>query len=195
MLNSLTKKAALLTAVATSLIFGSAAAAAPAPKIGLVDFKAAVEQSKAGKQEQDMYEGMKKQIESILQEKDEEFQRLSKNLKDEDFRDSQKPEALEKMEEQYRSLGQELAQAQSHYYQTLQQANFKIVQKLAELVGQASTTVAENEGLDLILNTDQAFYNAPTLDVTEKVVAQMDKLASDEVAKAAADAPSTSGAQ
>ncbi len=154
-------------------------------KIGLVNFKEAIEKSKLGKQEQEMYENMKKQIETILSEKEEEFQKIAKNLKDEDFRDSQKPEALKKMQEQYQQLGTELAQGQQQYYQALQQANFKILQRIAEIVSKASKKVASDKSLDLILNDDNSFYNSPRLDVTPDVIKEMDRIAAEELKDAA----------
>ena len=39
-------------------------------KIGVVNFKLAVEESKAGKQEQTNFESLKKQMESVLEEKE-----------------------------------------------------------------------------------------------------------------------------
>lgn len=154
-------------------------------KIGLVNFKEAIEKSKLGKQEQEMYENMKKQIETILSEKEEEFQKIQKKLQDEDFRDTQKPEALKKMQEQYQQLGTELAQGQQQYYQALQQANFKILQRIADIVSKASKKVAEDKGLDLILNDDNAFYNSPKLDVTSAVITEMDNIAAEELKNAA----------
>lgn len=179
---------ALCLGLAMPLAFGSLASLSAANgnvKIGLVNFKEVIEESKIGKQEQSMYENMKKQIESILKEKEEEFTKLSKKLGDEDFRDSQNKEALDKMEQQYRQLGQELAQGQNQYYQALQQANFKILQRLAEVVSKASKKVAEKKNLDLILNDDNAFYNSSNLDVTKDVITEMDAIAEEELKEAA----------
>jgi len=166
------------------LAFGFATAASAAEtnlRVGLVNFKQVIEKSKLGKQEQEMYENMKKQIESILTEKQEEFTKITKKLEDEDFRDSQKPEALKKLEDQYRQLGQELAQGQNQYYQALQQANFKILQRIADVVSKASEEVATAKNLDLILNDDNAFFNSKNLDVTEDVIAQMNIISENEL--------------
>jgi len=166
------------------LTFGTftvACAAESNLRIGLVNFKEVIESSKIGKQEQEMYENMKKQIESILTEKQDEFTKIAKKLEDEDFRDSQKPEAIKKLEDQYRQLGQELAQGQNQYYQALQQANFKILQRIAEVVAKASEEVASTKNLDLILNDDNAFFNSKNLDVTKEVIAQMDIISEQEL--------------
>jgi len=159
-------------------------------RIGLVNFKEVIETSKIGKQEQAMNENMKKQIESILTEKQDEFTKIAKKLEDEDFRDSQKPEAIKKLEDQYRQLGQELAQGQNQYYQALQQANFKILQRIAEVVAKASEEVASSKELDLILNDDNAFFNSKNLDVTKDVIAQMDVISEQELKDAVNNADS-----
>jgi len=170
--------------------FTAATAAESNLRIGLVNFKEVIETSKIGKQEQEMYENMKKQIESILTEKQDEFTKISKKLEDEDFRDSQKPEAIKKLEDQYRQLGQELAQGQNQYYQALQQANFKILQRIAEVVAKASEEVASSKDLDLILNDDNAFFNSKKLDVTKDVIAQMDVISEQELKDALNNADS-----
>jgi len=175
------------------VVFGCVTVASAAEnnvRVGLVNFKNVIEKSKIGKQEQEMYENMKKQIESILTEKQEEFTKISKKLEDEDFRESQKPEALKKLEEQYRQLGQELAQGQSQYYQALQQANFKILQRIAEVVSKASEEVAKQKNLDLILNDDNAFFNSSNLDVTDEVISQMDIISEKELKDAVSNSNS-----
>jgi outer membrane protein len=190
------KKNIAKVALALALPFAASAPLSAAPvagnsislKVGVVNFRKAVEESKLGKQEQEMLENMKKQVESILKEKGEEFQKLSGKLQDEDFRESQKPDALQKMEQQYQQLGQELQQAQGQYYQAMQQQNMRIIQRLAEVVSKASERVADTRKLDLVLNDDNAFFSAPGLDITKDVVAEMDLLAEDELKDAAKNA-------
>lgn len=165
------KQIFLITALAVSCTLS----AAEIPKIGLVNFKKAVEDSKFGKHEQETFEMMKKQMESIIGEKEKTFTETAKKMEDDDYKDSLSHEAQEKLENQYRSLGQELAQAQNQYYQALQQANYKILSELAGAVSKASTKIAEDKKFDIVMNDDNMFYHAPSLDITADVVTEMDK--------------------
>ena len=64
-----------------------------APVIAVVDFKACVEKSKLGLQEQASLESMKKQMETILQEKEKKLTELSAKFNDLDYLDSLSPDA------------------------------------------------------------------------------------------------------
>jgi len=150
-------------------------------KVGLVNFRGAVEKSELGKKEQETFEMMKNQMESIIKEKESSFQDVAKKMQDEDYRDSLAPDALEKMEKQYQTLGQELSQAQNQYFQALQQANYKILQKISEIVSNAAEKVARDKGLDLVLNDENSFYKSPNLDITDAVVVEMDKIYKEEL--------------
>lgn len=145
-------------------------------RFGVVNFKTCVEQSKMGKQEQANFEGMKKKMESILEEKEKTLTDMSNKLDDPDYLDSLSPEAETEMKRKFRSLSQELSQIQAQYMQTLQQANFKIVQEITNTIGEASKKVAEKFGLDVMLNDEGTFYYAPSFDISKEVVAIMDEM-------------------
>lgn len=145
-------------------------------KIGVVNFKLVVEESKYGKLEQSNFETLKKQMESILEEKEKSLSEISAKFNDPDYVDSLSPEAENELKHKFRVLNQELGQIQGQYYQTLNQANMKILQKLNEIVAQASGKIAKENQLDLILNEDGGFYYSPTLDISRKVIAALDAL-------------------
>lgn len=144
------------------------------PKIALVNFKTCVEKSKIGKQEQTNFENMKKQMEDVLAEKEKSLKELSGKFSDEDYLDSLSSEAEAELKHKFRSLNQELGQHQQQFYQVLQQANFKIVQKINDEINEASKSVAKTKSLDLIINEEGAFYFNPVLDISEDVVKVMD---------------------
>jgi outer membrane protein len=146
-----------------------------APKVGIVSFKSCVEQSKIGKQEQANFEGLKKQMESVLAEKEKSLNDMASKFNDPDYLDSLSPEAETELKRKFRGLNQEIAQQQNQYMQTLQQTNFKVVQKLQDQVTKAATIVAKNEKLDLILNDEGTFYFAPALNISDKIVGILDK--------------------
>ena len=162
-----------LIALALCLSFISSATAAE--NLGVVNFKRAVENSRVGKHEKETFEGLKSQIESILQEKEKTLVELSKQVNDPDHLDSLSPEAEKELGEKFMRLNQEFSQVQNQYYQTLQQANMKIVQKLSEQIGRASEKVAIKKDLAFVLNDENCFYCKSSLDVTDEVIKAMDQ--------------------
>lgn len=143
-------------------------------KVGVVNFKDVVEHSKYGKLEQSNFEMLKKQMESVLEEKEKTLTEISNKFNDPDYIDSLSSDAELELKHKFRMINQELGQIQSQYYQTLNQANMKILQKLNELVSKASTTIAKENRFDLILNDDGGFYYSPELDISKKIIAALD---------------------
>ncbi|MBA3957725.1 MAG: OmpH family outer membrane protein [Parachlamydiaceae bacterium] len=176
----------ILTA-AVLLIVPVTAAEAPANvKVRVVNFKKCAEHSKLGKQEQASFEAVKKQMETVLSEKEKILNEMATKFEDADFLDSLSPEAETEMKRKFRTLNQEYSQLQQQYIQALQQTNFKIVQKLSEGVAKAATTVAQQLKIDLILNDEFAFFAAPGLDVSNEIIAALDQIF-DQEARAASD--------
>lgn len=144
-------------------------------KIGVINFKQAVEQSKLGKQEQASFEALKKQAEQVLQEKEKQMTAIGAKLDDPDYMDSLSPEAEAELKHKFRVLNQDLAQQQQQLYQTLSQANFKIVQKLTEAVNQAAQKLAADKKLDIIVNEDACFFFSKSLDRTADAIKILDE--------------------
>ena len=144
------------------------------PVIRIVNFKTAVENSKLGKKEQEAFEGLKGQMEKVVEEKQKELNEIASKLDDADYVDSLTPEAETEMKRKFRAMNQEFVGMQNQYYQLLQQANVKIVQKIAETVSKASETVAKNNQFDIVLNEDGSFFNNPAFDISDLVVKEMD---------------------
>lgn len=143
-------------------------------KIGVVNFKRIVESSKYGKEEQAHFETLKKQMESVLEEKDKTLNEIAAKLDDPDYTDSLSPEAENELKHKFRNGSQELGQIQGQYYQALSQANGKILQKLSDMVADASNQVAKEQKLDLILSEESSFFFSPALDISHQVIAAMD---------------------
>jgi outer membrane protein len=152
------------------------AAAEQSLRIGIVDFKACVEKSKLGKKEQANFDSLKKQMEGVLEEKEKALTEVSNKINDPDYLDSLSPQAEAELKHKSRTLSQEFAQHQQQFYQMLNQANFKIIQKINEFITKASKTVASNKGLDLIIHEEGVFYFSPTLDVSNDIVRILDEM-------------------
>ena len=153
-------------------------------KIGVVNTKKCLEESKLGKQEQSNFEKMKKQMESILQEKEKDLEEIEAKLNDDDYMDSISEEAASELKRKKRTLRSEGMQLQNQYIQTLQQAQMKVVQSLTEAISKASKLVAqEGSQLDAIFSDEACTYFGEKLDVTSKVVSKMNQIFDAEPAK------------
>ncbi|MEC7839404.1 MAG: OmpH family outer membrane protein [Chlamydiota bacterium] len=144
--------------------------------IGVINFKECVEKSKMGKQEQTSFEALKKQAEQMLQSKEKEMSEIASKLDDQDYLDSLSADAEAELKHKFRTLNQQLAQNQQQLYQTLSQANFKIVQKLTDKVNEAAEKVADKMKLDMILNEDACFFFTESLDITDETVKTLDSM-------------------
>jgi|694.fasta_scaffold01263_2 outer membrane protein len=144
-------------------------------KIGVVNFKHCVEQSKIGKKEQAQFEDLKKQMENVLAEKEKALNEMATKFNDADYLDSLSPEAETELKRKFRAQNQDLAQLQNQYMQSLQQTNFKVIQKLNEMISKAADTIAKKERYDLILNEEAAFFFTSGIDLSSKVIAILDE--------------------
>lgn len=165
------KLMALLVLLSTTL---SAAEDSKSLKTRFINFKNVVEKSKLGKLEQGNFETLKKQMETVLEEKEKTLNDMMAKLENPDYLDSISPEAETDLKRKFRALSQELTQQQNQYFQTLNQANFKIVQKMTEVVNKAADKVAKADNIDMIVNEESTFFYNPILDISEKIVATMD---------------------
>lgn len=165
-----------LVALCPAAAEASAAKADQGIKMRLVNFKTCVEKSKLGKQEQASFEALKKQMETMLGEKEKTLNEMADKLNDPDYLDSLSPEAETELKRKFRTLSQEASQQQSQYYQAIQQANYKILDKLADVITQASETVAKKYGYHMVMNEEGAYYYDKELDISDDIVSVMDEL-------------------
>jgi outer membrane protein len=143
-------------------------------KVGVIDFKECVERSKMGKDEQASFEALKKQAEQVLQDKEKQLKELAAKIEDPDYMDSLTADAEAELKHKFRYLSQEMQQQQQMLYQSLSQANYKVVQKLQEEVNKAAETLAKEKKIDLIINDDACFYYGENLDLTDDVIRVLD---------------------
>lgn len=164
-----------LLALTALFAFGSGFASKPTSQISIVDFATCIQQSKYGKREQEGFEGLKKQMHSILDDTEKQLTDVATKLQDPDYLDSVSPEAEQELQMKYRSLQEELGRYQNHYYQILQQANMRMIHSMSSYINRASEQVARAKKIPMVLNREAAFYFDPSLDITGQVIDTMDK--------------------
>lgn len=167
----------LLTAITCMGLTGGAIAAAPeAPSIGVVNFATCITDSKLGKQEQQSFEALKKQMSSLLMDTEKQINDLAAKFNDAEFLDGLSPEAEEELKVKFRTLNEEMSRYQNQYYQVLQQANMKLVQVMSANINTAAEKIAKDKKIGMVVNKEAFFYFTPQLDVTTAVISEMDKI-------------------
>lgn len=141
-----------------------------APKIAVVNFKTCVEKSKMGQQEQSNFDAMKKQMETVLLEKEKALNEIASKFNDIDYLDSLSPEAETELKNKFRTLNQEFSQQQNQFYQSLSQTNLQVVQRLSDAITKASAEVAKKNQIDLVLNEESSFFISPKLDISDQII-------------------------
>lgn len=150
-------------------------AADSTPKVGIVNLGNCFAESKSGKQEQASFESLRNQMTSLVQSKEKELQEINQNLSDPDYVDGLSPQGKKEIEEKQLKLQEEVGYYHQQFYQVLNQANSRLVQKVQAEVSQAAEKVAKTKNLNMIVNKETCFYYLPALDITQDVVKEMDK--------------------
>lgn len=149
-------------------------------RVGIVNTKKCLEESKLGKQEQANFEKMKHQMESVLQEKEKSLEEIESKLNDDDYMDSVSDEVASELKRKKRTIRNEGMQLQNQYMQALQQANVKVIQKLTEAISKASAQVAKDSSMgpavDVIFTDEACTFYSPRLDVSDRIIAKMNAI-------------------
>lgn len=172
----------LFLTTAAALLCSAFVQAAPAAefvqtaplRIALVNFKTCVEKSKIGQKEQSAFDAMKKQMETVLEQKEKSLTEVASKFNDIDYLDSLSPDAEAELKRQFRTLNQEFTQQQNQFYQQLSQTNILVVQKLTEAVTKATEEVAKANKIDIVLNEESIFFAAPAIDISPLVIRLLD---------------------
>ncbi len=179
--------------IATICFFGLASfgkalgADANNKQMGVVNFASCVTESKLGKQEQASFESMKSQMTKSLEELEKQINDISAKFNDQEYLESLNPKAEEELKTKFRTLSEELSRNQNQFYQLLNQANMRIIQMIQGQITLAAEKIAKEKKLALVLNKEALFYFAQALDITDQVIAEMDKqFAANEAKKAEA---------
>jgi len=169
------RKTIFLTLMLFGLCQGGFAATDTKGPVGVVNFSTCMTDSKVGVQEQASFEALKTQMTSLLQDTEKQINEIGAKFNDPDYMDGLSPEAEEEMKNKFRALNEEMNRYQNQYYQVLNQANMKIIQTLGAHIQEAAQKVAAAQKLTMVMNKEACFFHTESLDVTELVIAEMDK--------------------
>lgn len=142
---------------------------------GVVNFTTCITDSKSGKKEQENMEAIRNQMASLIEDTEKELKELSAKFEDTELLDSLSPKAEEEMKVRFQALQEDLGRYQNQYYQVLQHAQYQLIQKMSGNIAKAAETIAKQKKLDYVINKEACFYIRSDLDVTNAVIAEMDK--------------------
>ena len=145
-------------------------------EIGIVNFTSCITDSKLGKKEQESLENVKNQMTSLIKDIEEQLTDIAGKFNDPDYVDGLSPEGEQELKVKYQTLREEHDRYQGQFYQVMQQANMKLVQTVSSYVNAATDKLAKTKNLSLVVNKDACFSFRESFDITNDVIAEMDKV-------------------
>jgi outer membrane protein len=162
-------KAVIVTATAVVLAFGgSAALAAEAAKIAVVNLQTVLETSTAGKAAQAGLKGERDKLEADLKQKGGEIQELEKRMQREAMVMSK--ETREEKERELRIKASDFQALQKKYRSDLQELERKLMADLQKDISELVTDIAKKEGYTMVISNIGVLYTQPSFDITNRLI-------------------------
>jgi outer membrane protein len=154
------------------LLGGLATSAVPAnPKIGIIDIENTLSSTPAGKRANDAFEKTRKTKQSALDKSQEELKKADADL------DKQKavlkPEAYKAKRDELEKKFVELQQTYVKLERELASDRTKLIQALLKQAEPLIAKIAKAEGVSLIIDQSATVWADPTVNLTEKLNAEM----------------------
>lgn len=161
----------LLAALAAGLMLTTGAAAAEV-KIGVVSVQRVLNESAVGSR-------AIKKIEREFSGRDQEIQKMMKQARDLQAQLEKDAVTLSESERQKRErelagLNRDVQRAQREFREDLNLRRNEETAQLIQKVDKIIKQIAESEKFDLILQREQIVYGSPSIDMTERVMKQLD---------------------
>ncbi len=144
-------------------------------KIGVVDFRACLEKSYLGQEEQLRIEAMRNEMVSNLETKEKALTEVVEKLKKPEYLDTISPQMEEQLQKEYAQLSEEMQHLQNQAYQALNQAQMKMFQSVSDQISKCSEYLAREHNLDMIVNQEGCFYYKRPLDMTPLVIQELNR--------------------
>lgn len=167
--------AALATVTAAFLAVVSTASAATDMKVGYVDIQKALASSEAGKDAQKRYDAEVKKLQTKLDDKKNDFERLRQAYQKQ--KDSLNEKARGEKEEELLSREKELKRAFQDSQESLRRKNAQLVGELVEKLRKVVDDYGRDQGFTLILEKggQTVLFADAKIDVTDDIVKKFDQ--------------------
>ena len=153
------------------LVTGLATGAVPAPKIGVIDLDNTLSTTAAGKRANDAFEKGRKAKQSALDKQQEDLKKADADL------DKQKavlkPEAYASKRAELEKKFVELQQTYVKLERELATDRTKLIQGLLKQAEPLIAKIAKAEGVNIIIDQSATVWVDPTVNLTDKLNAEM----------------------
>lgn len=176
------RKVLLLTLALSLMLLGTAFAAESAapttPKIGVVDMQAVATQSEPAKAAKEKMEKQFGKERTDLEKQGEALKKKAEELKG--------PKGTEEKKLAFIKSKQELDQKTRNFMRKVEQEEIKLRQDMVTMVFNATYNVAQRKGFNFVVDITAGgvLYADQTMDLTQDVLAEVNKMHKDEKAKA-----------
>lgn len=143
--------------------------------ISVVDYGQCISESRYGVAEQKAVDKIRTQLSTLITDTDKEIAELNTKFDDTTFLDSLSPKAEEELRARHQTLMEDRQRYQWQFGQILQQASYQLMHKISAQIARASEKLALEKDIDYVINKEACFYFRPSLDLTQAVIAEMDK--------------------
>ncbi len=168
--NTLALTATLVVLLVASLF---ATPASAADKIATINIQAILQESDAAKSTRDQIDSKRKQYQSELKAIEDKLQKEDQALAEQ--RSLLSPDALKEKQKEFASKITDAQKELQEKRQRLDAAYGKALNDIQAGVLEIVKEMAEERGYTLIVPTSQLLYAVPSLDITDEVLAQLNK--------------------
>ena len=154
--------------VIVCFVFSTPLFAADVAKIGVVDIQKVLLTSSVGKMAKAQMNKKAREMESILNEKKDEIQKLKENLEREALVLSK--EKQEEREREIRIKINDIRELKKKYESDLKQLEGKVVKNIQTDVSKVIQEIGKKEGFLLIISSAVVLYSPTSIDVTDQLI-------------------------
>ena len=154
--------------VIVCFMFSTPLFAADVAKIGVVDIQKVLLTSSVGKMAKAQMNKKAREMESILNEKKDEIQKLKENLEREALVLSK--EKQEEREREIRIKINDIKELKKKYENDLKQLEGKVVKNIQIDVSKVIQEIGKKEGFLLIISSAVVLYSPTSIDVTDQLI-------------------------
>ncbi|RDB31549.1 OmpH family outer membrane protein [Candidatus Similichlamydia laticola] len=144
--------------------------------IGVLNFESCVTGSKHGQRGTGLLESANQKMREELRELDERIQSLQDQLQDENIKESMTEEARTAIQREWMGLRRTRDERAANGSNQIYRLQMELVQKLGEMISNASESVCKRYGLKLLISSGATHYHDESLNMTDEVISALNEI-------------------
>lgn len=161
--------------LAAAFLVAPDAALAESPKIGVIDFQRVLAESKKGQEAKSKLEAEQEKRAKALEKMQEELRTMQEDLQNQQMLLSE--EMQQQKQEQLRQKVRDFQRRQQDYTEEMKRLERAALEEIQTKVQSVVDDYAKENGLDLVIGTAVIAYYSEKVDITDKVIARLDRAA------------------